>query len=321
MAEILLLYSAGTKGAATRLAEAIAGEGHEVIQKEVFASSGIAAIADKAIGAQAALLVWSRDLIATAMTQGGLAKLRKQTNIVEVSADGLMPPAAEDRVILISGWRGQPFHPGWQRVQAALDGLCGPVGTSSRKIASAAPGAKPPSALPLPAGSGKQGFGLPRVAAPALLLLPLAAATAAWLGFSSPEKHPVAAAAPASAYVRQAQIAQSQPTAVQAAAESIENAVEPQPTGDPAAPPAGPAARSQAAPAPGSTISLSRQSATPGPRPAAQFASLKQRLKPQPAAKRYSSRNSAPMRLFCARSGRFTPQCREFQRAMGRLGN
>jgi hypothetical protein len=289
MSDILLLYATGKKGVAGQLADALGGAGYAVTQQEVADGDG-ASVPDRAREAVAALLIWSRPLVSSAQLDRWLVKARSVRQLIEVSSDGITPAGDESRVVLLSGWRGQPFHPGWQRISARLKELCGPAkaapAPAPRQTATRGDSAKA-------AGSGKRIF-LPAAIGVALLA---GIAALAWphrdAGRSEAAAAPVATEAPPPSAPAPA------PAPVQAAA-PVQTAPAPAPVAEPA-PPVAPAQ-------------------APAARPAATTAAHAVRHKPAAAAaagpvKRYSPRNSKTMRLFCARSGRGTPQCQTFLRS------
>ncbi|HEX8448481.1 MAG TPA: hypothetical protein VF652_02715, partial [Allosphingosinicella sp.] len=117
MADVAILHSADKEKAAARLAESVAAAGFTVDSVEIEDPSGLADALDRC-GADARILIWSRSLVSHALHSGDLPGIRKLRGLIEVSADGITPPSGgdESRVVSISGWRGQPFHPGWQRI-------------------------------------------------------------------------------------------------------------------------------------------------------------------------------------------------------------
>jgi hypothetical protein len=294
MADLLLLFTADKKPAAAQLAEAAAAAGYPSRLEEVAASDGSVLLSRARAGPT--LLLWSRSLAGAAVAEGWLAGLRQLPNLIEVSTDGIAPDTGEvGRVVLLSGWRGQPYHLGWQQIVERLGRIApaGPRPLPAPPPERAASGPAEPGAVRQPTGK------TPRFALPALGLAALIAAVATWNGSRSPAPAPIdpprppsaAAAMPAPATMP-APVSAPAPPAVLSS---------PRPVSEESRAPAEPVRGPQARPAP---ESRKRVSAAPGPGP----------------VKRYSRRNSKTMRLFCARSGRGTPQCRTFARSMRALG-
>jgi hypothetical protein len=317
MTDLLLLFTADKKPAAAQLAEAGRAAGYLPRLEEVAAADGAAILAHARAGP--ALLLWSRTLAGAAVADGWLTGLRQLPNLVEVSTDGIAPDTGEvGRVVLLSGWRGQPYHLGWQQIVERLGRIAPPRGVPP-------PGALPEKAAPAAAGAGatrppaakRSRFALPALGLAALVA---AAGAAMWSGSRSPAPVPAPVEAP-------------RPGSEAPAAPAPAPAPAPPPAPAPAPPPA-PVSTPSTAPAPelappavvpptpvreearapvepirsppSRPASAPRKSAAPAPGPG--------------PVKRYSRRYSKTMRLFCARSGRGTPQCRTFVRSMRALG-
>src|SRR5688572_21500663 len=145
MVDVRLLYPSDKYEPAVRLAEAIAAAGYSVEREALAQSRAFPRLAAEAGKATVLLLIWSRGLVTAAMASSGLAEARRHPNLVEVSVDGIEPAFGGEGspVVLLCGWRGQPFHPGWQRILAEIKRLSGArevPGKSPRPVASGAPG-------------------------------------------------------------------------------------------------------------------------------------------------------------------------------------
>ncbi|HEU0100390.1 MAG TPA: hypothetical protein VFQ67_16645 [Allosphingosinicella sp.] len=305
MTDVSILFSSDKKPDAERIAQAFGEAGYEATLAEI--GTDAAGIAERARGAPAVLLVWSRPLVSSAMAGDWLAGLRQLPNLIEVSTDGIAPDAGDSgRVVLLSGWRGQPHHLGWQRIVEALKRLRAPrpVRTAAQRtpvLENGARSGRNEAAAGAP-GSGRR-FVLPALAAAAALA---AVGALTWSGSGAPGPGPA----------RRANTAAAAPTGVPE-----------RPRMEPAAPaaPVRPAVAAAAPPpAPTTEARASGERVAP-PRPAPIRTEARPgRLPPQrtralaaPAPlKRYSKRHSKTMRLFCARSGRSTPQCRTFLRSV-----
>ena len=278
MSDLLILFAADKKAFAARLADAARAAGYAAVPREI-GDSDRPALPEEVRSAPAALLVWSRPLVASAAAEGWLGSLRALPNLVEVSADGIAPDTADEgRVILLSGWRGQPYHLGWQRILDRLRTACG-----HRRTAPVAP---------VPGAGLARSTGRRKAVVPALAGVALLAAIAGALSLPGGRQPPSPSPAPAAA------------AAAPAPAPSPAPAPAPAPQ---ASAPALPAVRQPAAPP--SPAAAPVPAARPH-RPAARHAAAAGPIK------RYSARNSKTMRLFCARSGRRTPQCAVFLRSM-----
>ncbi|HYW15760.1 MAG TPA: hypothetical protein VE891_06365 [Allosphingosinicella sp.] len=319
MADVAIIHAADKGTAAARLADAIAAAGFAVDPVEV---ADPAALADLTEGcaADARILIWSRALVSHALHSGELNRIRQLSGLIEVSADGITPPSRGDdsRVVSISGWRGQPYHPGWQRIHVELKRLCG-----TRK---AVPGAVPApvparDAKPKRAGPADPGGGGPQRTrrlmlggGAAVLLLAAAVGAASWVGREAPDAAPRQSLAEPS---RPAGTAEDPRSGLGAPPPSAAPSATVPKVGDPTAPV--PAASS--APPPETAAAKARPEASRAvpavrPQPRRPAARPEPRPSPGPApVKKYSRKNSKVMREFCQRSGRSTPQCRTFLRS------
>ena len=323
MADVRITFSPDRAAAAERLREAVSAEGYDVATAEISDVEDLIATEDRQQTGTATLLIWSRPLVLSALRPGMLRQLRQQRMLIEVSADGVGPDGGEgdNHVILISGWRGQPFHPGWQRLAGELKRLCGapkeaPVAPAGLKHAElpAAPLRAPAEATPSNGRppTGKLALGL----LAALGLFGAGFGTSSWLRSASETQQPPPAEmqtnqekrAPVTAdpKVRPnvATVGPSVPPGRSGFARSEPAIVEPRSAGAPstAAPTrSDDGERSKTAPRTASKASGSRL--TKGGSPVRRDTKL------------YSRKNSETMRLFCQGSGRSTPQCRTFLRS------
>ncbi|HEX8061789.1 MAG TPA: hypothetical protein VF535_01090 [Allosphingosinicella sp.] len=312
MADVAIIHAADKATAAGRLSESIIAAGYDVSAVEIEDPGQLADAVD-GCAADARILIWSRPLVSHLLHSGELPRLRQLANLIEVSADGITPPSRGDdaRVVLISGWRGQPFHPGWQRIQLDLKRLCG-----SRKNIAEVPraAAKPVGSGPPPAAAstpGRDSLKTPSrlvlAGTIAVLLVGGAIGAASWLGGRAPDNGTgpqVSKAGPAKASVGPP--LPSLPTPKTAAAAETE------PTGTDVAPALRP---ESAVPANGRA---ERPKAVRPARSTRPEAAGRVPDRAPPAAgppKKYSRKYSKVMRQFCERSGRATPQCRTFLRS------
>lgn len=309
MAGVAILHAADKEAAAARLADAVLASGFPA---SAVAISDPAGLADAVEGcaADVRILIWSRPLVSHALHSGELRRIRQLPDLIEVSADGIAPPSRGDdaRVVSISGWRGQPFHPGWQRIQTELKRLCGPREAVQRPAAAANPRSHRPAAAARSGGSRPHARRLLLGGGGAAVLLVAAAVGAAnWLDESPPD-------APPPREIREAE----RPAPI---APAPRPATEPMSSNAPAT--ASPVPQPSAPPSPERPAAAKAEAdaaqARPASRPSAPKAAARPR--PQPSSrtepvKKYSRKNSKVMRQFCEGAGRSTPQCRTFQRSL-----
>ncbi|HEX8480590.1 MAG TPA: hypothetical protein VF650_01645 [Allosphingosinicella sp.] len=312
MADVAIIHAADKTTAAARLADAVAAAGYAVGAVEVDDPAGLADAVESS-GADARILIWSRALVSHALHSGDLAGIRQLRGLIEVSADGIAPPTRGDdtRVVSISGWRGQPFHPGWQRIHLELKRLCGgrktiPEAPASPPAAKSAPPQRSAPADP-PAAARPQALRLALAGGAAVLLVAAAVGAADWIGRDMPDPAPrqefpepggaaaiAGAGRPGADTVPEAARAVATAPPVSGPSPSPEPAVVSKPK------PAPPLAEADV------RTAQRRPASRPERRPVPRAAPVK----------KYSRKNSKVMREFCARSGRSTPQCRTFLRSL-----
>ncbi|HEX8512259.1 MAG TPA: hypothetical protein VF688_04055 [Allosphingosinicella sp.] len=317
MADVVIFHASDKETAAARLAEAVAAAGFAVDTARIEDPAGLA---DSVVGcdSEARILIWSRPLVSHALHSGDLSRIRQLPGLIEVSADGIAPPSRGDeaRIVSVSGWRGQPFHPGWQRIHAELKRLCEP----RKPVAEARP-ARParPALAPSPhpeaadrapsRDGGRRQARLMLGGGIALLLAAASVGAVSWFGSNPPDPAagPELREAPASGMAGDAR----RPASAPAPQSPSPLATVPQAADPPPPPSAGPPATARAGP----NLPLAGAAPRPArPKPAAR-AEARPRAQ-EPAPKKYSRRNSKVMRQFCERSGRSTPQCRTFLRSI-----
>ena len=312
MSDILILFPPDKKVAAQQIAEALAAAGFSGRLTPLGDGGGEAALG-AARGGGAAILIWSRALAASADLEGWLRPLRKSPDLVEVSTDGIAPlEGDESRVVLLSGWRGQPFHLGWQRIVSRLE-ASGAAQSSTPAAASATrqTGAAATETRAAAAGPARRDesparrrFAIPAIAAAVLLAV---AGAAAWIGDGPRQAaEPGRPAAPIAAPLPAPEPLPSptpQPAGAVTGGETALEGSEPvtATTGSPANPP-----RTSRSAKAATTAGRTRA----GPPPA-----TKARAPVPPVVKRYSKKRSKLMRKFCERSGRNTLECRIFARS------
>lgn len=316
MADTLLIFAPDKKNAATRLAEGLSEQGYAVDLRDVDDADGLAdALEDRS--APATVLVWSRPLVSAVLGRG-LDKVRHHPNLVEVTVDGITPPSAGEttRFILLSGWRGQPFHPGWQRLLAELERHCG-----QKSATRPAPEGPRRAAKRQSSGSSRRRLGFAALAIGGVAALAGLAAIERTSGGSSSSRSPVPSAHPVAARTAPRAVAPATPAAPATGAPVTSEA------GSSAA--AGAAGDARAGADVNGASPATKAGGVPSMAPAAPAAPSQAssharakahvtRERSAPAGKHYSRRFSGTMRLFCERSGRSTPECRTFLRALKR---
>jgi hypothetical protein len=299
---MLLVYAGEKEVPARRLGDALAAAGYAASLVRIAAAEGSPGreLRERISEAGAVIVLWSKAVMAAEDAVAGVEAARHGGRLIEASADGIAPVASLDsnRVALLSGWRGEPHHPGWQKVRGDLERLRGVPDRSASRLrlapGAAAASAATGSAEPLPPAGHGPFEASAAIVLGGVLLLFLGVAAAAWIGGSSSpvgDERAITAGIPSTA--APSQLA---------------------PTGEPALLPSesgGAALPAEATPLP----SRSAQLKAPHRRGKASAAG---RAAPRAGTARPSSnaryRNTTNMRLFCEVAGRSTPECRVFRR-------
>lgn len=318
MSDVQIIFPNSKAPVAERLREAIARAGFAVAAGGGVAPDEAPAPSD----AGALLFLWDRSSIKQPGLQQAAAAARHRGRAIDVSADGITPVDLidENRLIHLSGWREQATHPGWRKILAELERLCGGHRTPAapvRPVASAAPAAarSAPGGERAAAGGGKAK--LVGICAAILLALVLA-------GYLALSRRSVAVEG--SPQPPQPKVAAAQPMATPTSGTASTNQMQAAPpeggqsvdlvsAGDPgedAAAATGEAATGSTQPSLAATtaapLSAPIQTTRASARPHAAHPPLRGVI-------RYT-RYAKTMRLFCQRSGRHTPECRTFNAAL-----
>ena len=152
MADVFISYSRENQALVRRLAEAVKREGYSVWWDDELPPhlSYSDVITDKIGSAKAAIVVWSEGAASSEWVRAEADVARNQKKLIQTSIDERMPPMPFNQIQFasIGDWHGEDDHPGWRKVKASLEALCGAQ-------AVAAPAhpmpATPPPAAPAPA--------------------------------------------------------------------------------------------------------------------------------------------------------------------------
>ena len=163
MVDVFISYSRTNQPLVRQLADAVKRLGYSVWwDDELPPHLSYGDVITEKIGqARAAIVVWSEDAAASEWVRAEADVARNQKKLIQTSIDGRMPPMPFNQIQFasIGDWHGEEDHPGWAKVKASLEALCGtpgaagPLPAAARPMASAAPAAAPLSA-PAPARGG-----------------------------------------------------------------------------------------------------------------------------------------------------------------------
>jgi hypothetical protein len=197
MVDVFISYSRSNQAVVRQLAEAVKRLGYGVWWDDELPPhlSYSDVITDKIGAARAAIVVWSEGAAASQWVRAEADVARAQKKLIQTSIDGRMPPMPFNQIQFasIGDWHGEDDHPGWLKVKASLEALCGTPGEAMPPLISQPPPVRP--VPPPPAGRGA-------LLVPALLgLLLLAVLIVAYLLWSRGAREtpapPAQAAAPA----------------------------------------------------------------------------------------------------------------------------
>jgi hypothetical protein len=177
MVDVFISYARENVDTVRRLAECIAADGYSVWW-DADVPPHLAygdVIAEEIANAKAVIVVWSRHASASHWVRSEADLGREQTKLIQTSVDGTFPPMPFNQIQFadISGWQGEPDHPGWMKVKTSLNALCGPNSAPPRPIPAPPP---PPPPMPGPAPTYPPATAPPLAAA----AVPLAAASGAF---------------------------------------------------------------------------------------------------------------------------------------------
>jgi hypothetical protein len=129
MADVFISYSRTNQPVVRQLAEAVKRLGYSVWWDDELPPhlSYSDVITDKIGSARAAIVVWSESAAASEWVRAEADVARTQRKLIQTSIDGRMPPMPFNQIQFaeIGDWRGEDDHPGWKKVRASLDALCG----------------------------------------------------------------------------------------------------------------------------------------------------------------------------------------------------
>jgi hypothetical protein len=149
MVDVFISYSRADQAKVAVLAREIAAAGYEVWwDKDLppHLSYGDV-ITAKITEAKAAVVVWSETAAASEWVRAEADVARNQKKLIQVASDGVIPPLPFNQIqcASLSGWRGEPDHPGWSKVKQSLAALCRPDEEAAPAPAKPQPAMKRPN--------------------------------------------------------------------------------------------------------------------------------------------------------------------------------
>jgi len=140
MVDVVICYAREDGALARQLAGAVARLGHRLWSEDEADGD----VTDRIGAAKAAIVLWSQAAAASDWVRAEANYARGQNKLIQASADDAPPPLpfrAAD-IVPLAGWRGEETHPGWRRIRARLEALCGaPAASRPVRAGAAAPAA------------------------------------------------------------------------------------------------------------------------------------------------------------------------------------
>lgn len=162
MVDVFISYSRADQAQVAMLARKITEEGYQVWWDQDLPPhlSYGDVITAKISEARAAVVVWSETAVQSEWVRAEADVARNQKKLIQVASHGVIPPLPFNQIqcASLSGWGGEPDHPGWRKVKESLAALC------REGAAPVPPKAPPPArretppAAPPPAPGGAKSF-------------------------------------------------------------------------------------------------------------------------------------------------------------------
>ena len=129
MADVFVSYAREDEPQATRVADALRGEGYEVWRdNELPAHKSYADVIEERLkSAKAVVVLWSAEAAKSQWVRAEADAAREMGRLVQTNVDGTVPPMPFNQIQCadLKDWDGRPEHEGWRKVQASVAELAG----------------------------------------------------------------------------------------------------------------------------------------------------------------------------------------------------
>ncbi|MFM7379413.1 MAG: toll/interleukin-1 receptor domain-containing protein [Erythrobacter sp.] len=129
MVDVFISYSRADQNQVVMLARKVMDEGYQVWWDQDLPPhlSYGDVITAKISEVRAAVVVWSETAVQSEWVRAEADFARNQKKLIQVASHGVIPPMPFNQIqcASLSGWGGEPDHPGWEKVKASLAALCG----------------------------------------------------------------------------------------------------------------------------------------------------------------------------------------------------
>jgi len=149
MSDVFISYARSTEPQARKIGDPLRALGYGVWRDdELPAHRAYAEVIEERLNAaRAVVVIWSAEAVRSHWVRAEADAARAAGTLVQLTADGATPPLPFNQIQCadMTGWAGEPTHPGWKKVAASIAELVG--ATAARTTPPAAVSAAP---LPLP---------------------------------------------------------------------------------------------------------------------------------------------------------------------------
>lgn len=129
MSDIFVSYARSDEARAERVAEALRADGFQVWRDDQLpAHRAYAEVIEERLGSALAVVVlWSADAAKSQWVRAEADTARNAGTLVQAALDGGIPPLPFNQIQCadLSGWRGNPDFPGWQKLLGSVRELAG----------------------------------------------------------------------------------------------------------------------------------------------------------------------------------------------------
>ena len=151
MSDVFISYARSTARQAQAITEALRALGYSVWRDDDLPSHRTYSdvIEEQLASAKSVLVIWSAEAVKSHWVRSEADRARADNKLVQVAADDncarLPMPFDQIQCTDLTGWKGEPDHPGWSKVIASIADV---VGGEAPALAPAAGAARPAPALP-----------------------------------------------------------------------------------------------------------------------------------------------------------------------------
>ena len=129
MSDVFISYARSTEAQAKRIDEALRALGHEVWRDDQIAAHQAfgKVLEERLAAARAVLVLWSADASESEWVRSEASRARTMGKLAQLRLDATPLPMPFDQIQCadLSGWNGEPEHPGWRKVIDSVADLTG----------------------------------------------------------------------------------------------------------------------------------------------------------------------------------------------------